>query len=115
MGKVQTITLDHAGPPRVGHRRLILTIALGLALAPLVYEGSLVCASRWRAMAGENVQVATPILDAIGFQVDEARNWMRRQADVWIRDPPWRPSTTIAVALGWAVGAAFLLRGVVKR
>jgi hypothetical protein len=115
MGKSQTITLDHPGPPRLGRRRIVMTIFLGLALAPLVYEASLLCAARWRTMLGEHVQVSTPILDGLANGIDEARTWTRRQADVWIRDPPWRPSVTIAVALGWAVGAAYLLRGVVRR
>lgn len=115
MAKLQTITLDHPGPPRLGRRRTVLTIILGLALAPVVYEASMVCASRWRAMVGDHVTVATPILDTLGAWADDSMNWSRRQVGVWLRDPPWRPSITIAVALGWAVGAAFLLRGVVKR
>lgn len=98
--------------PRVGARlRNVAAVALGLLLAPLIYESATLCAARWRAMSGVYAAPETPVIDAIGAWSGATASWARRKSVVWFRDPGWKAGPTIGLSIAWALGAAWLLRG----
>ena len=110
--KPQVTMADDPPPPRRSRLRTVLTILLGLALAPLVHEGALLCVANWRAMNGETTYVQTPVLDAIGVTLNQSSDSVQTTVGGFFHNLPWRPEYVIGVALAWAAGGAYLLRSV---
>jgi hypothetical protein len=112
MGKFHPVVLDDPPPPRRHVRRTVFTVLLAMMIAPLIVEGSLLCAARWRSMRGtEVIYVETPVMNALGTGYADLSSAIRRRTSRWFRDPAWRPGRTIGVAVAWALGASILLRG----
>src|SRR5262245_6349273 len=110
MRKLPHTNVDLQAPPTLSARRGVLTVLLGLALAPLVYEGALLCASRWQAMYGAAGEVDTPVIDAIDLVLDEFSASARTTANAAFRNLPWKPALVIPLACAWAAFGAMLLR-----
>src|SRR5690349_9472696 len=85
--------------PDTSRRKLIVAVALGMAIAPLVYEGAALCVARW-----------APVLDAIGRGVEPVLKSVQRSTSRTFKNVPWRPTMVIPVACAWAFCGSFLLR-----
>jgi hypothetical protein len=91
-------------------RRAVLAMALGLALSPLVFEGSSLCAAQWRSMAGPVVSVQTPVLDTFGWIFTSIGSSVSQSISSMFHSVPWRPSVVIPLTFVWAGCASLLLR-----
>jgi hypothetical protein len=88
----------------------VMTIMLGIALAPLAYESGLVCYARWKGMTGAMPQVETPVFDAIGRTVTWATHDLQQTAKSTVHSFAWKPTYMIPFIMFWTVIALFLLR-----
>lgn len=99
-------------PPRRSRLWPVLTILLGLALAPLVHEGALLCVANWRSLNGDATHVRTPVLDALGAALIQLSESTRATVGGFFKNLSWRPEYVIGVAALWAIGGAYLFRSV---
>lgn len=112
MPKPQVTILDDPPSPRRSRVRPVLTVLLGLALAPLVHEGALLAIANWRAMNGDVIYVRTPVIDALGTAVSQTSESVQTTVGGFFHELPWRPEYVIGVAVAWAIGGGYLLRSV---
>src|SRR4051794_27355625 len=100
-----------APPPRRGSRwHAVLTIALGLLLAPLVHEATALGVAPWKAMLGAVPSVETPVLDAIGSGMRSAARELRAWTAPVVHSAPWNPSLVFPLAVAWTALAILMLR-----
>ncbi len=114
MGK-QLAAIFHDPRPRRPRLRTVVVVCIGLGLAPIIYESALICASRWKGMYGHYETPKTPMIEWVGRCWADNTRWTRHAVGVWFRDPAWDAGRTITLALGWAIAAAWLLRGGMRR
>jgi hypothetical protein len=95
-------------------RRSWTSIALAVLIVPLIspvlYESTVVCVSRWKALCGVPMTVETPVLDAIVSEWETVRlelHWVSRR---YFHDMSWKPSYVIPIALSWTGVLALALR-----
>ncbi|MEO6810564.1 MAG: hypothetical protein ABI353_15725 [Isosphaeraceae bacterium] len=110
MPKLHSTMPDDPPSRRRSWVRTVLTILLGLALAPLVREGALLCNANWRGMKGEATSVQTPVLDALGATWSQTSKSIQATVGGFFINRPWRPEYVIGVSLVWAIGGGYLLR-----
>ena len=98
--------------PRRSSPRALLAIALGLGLAPLLFEGSTVVAGRWRAILGQvPPEAATPVSDAVGEALKDGSRRISAAAEDLLKRGGRHPDWAMGVAVAWAVlGGGFLMR-----
>ncbi|MBX6312795.1 MAG: hypothetical protein IRY99_07755 [Isosphaeraceae bacterium] len=110
MRKSPSVLLDDPPPPRLGLRN-ILAVMLGLAISPILYESSRLCAANWQGMHGEAPYVETPIIDAVGISLASASQAIGQSVERFVHDTPWNPRYVLAVGLAWVLIGSRLLRG----
>jgi hypothetical protein len=110
MRRARNMMIDDAPRRSRSNVRRICVILVGLALSPLVYEASAICAAQWRTMWGASVTVETPVLDAFGRYGRSVALETRRKLETSVRDHHWRPALVIPLACAWAGLASMLLR-----
>lgn len=113
MRKLSPAPLDSGAPCRRPGRWLIhslFALALGLLLAPLAYEVASVCIANWQGMYGRIGHIETPMLDALHAAVIDSARLLRRHANGYFLDLPWRPSAIITLGFAWALFMAAPLR-----
>jgi hypothetical protein len=97
-------------PLRRKRKHWIRVIVLGLFLAPIVFEGSALCAAQWQSMFGPVTIAETPILDQLGPYIGSASSSIRNSTLAVFRNLPWRASFVIPVVFAWAFCGCLLLR-----
>lgn len=101
---------DRPAPRRRSPGGAPAAFALGLALAPALYEAGAVCLARWRGLFSQVRRVDTPVLDALGALLDTAARTARFHVHVVFLNLPWEPTLVVALGVGWALLLALLLR-----
>ena len=102
---VEKIESPHARPLRL---RMVLLIALGIFLVPLVVEAAAICYSQWCEVMGRSSEVRTPLINAIGEGLVRAENrWPRRIGPTWdsaVYDPSIAlPVSSVLIILAMAM------------
>jgi hypothetical protein len=103
MSKYQTVMHETIRRPVRTRAPLILAIGLLVLLSPLLYEGGLVMTSRWQSMMGTYWVPKTPVLDAITDWSRDAKAESQFQYSRLWGSGTWKPSTTVPIAITWAV------------
>ena len=98
------------GPSR-SPLRIVLTVAVGLLLSPIIYESALICASRWKGMVGTSSELRTPVLDALTTQVVAAALTVATTGRAVLGKLPMGPAWVI----GYAFGVAAVCSGFLRR
>ena len=101
--------------PSIPHRRAgrrAAAIVLGLALSPLIYEGSTVVADRWRVLLGSwPASVSTPVSDTLAGALNDGVKAFTAIGLELIRVGGKQPNWAIGLAVVWGMlGGGFLLR-----
>lgn len=92
-------------------QRAALAVVLGLALAPIVFESSALCASRWVAMYGQLSTPHTPVLDLLGKGLAELSSAFSLTFRRTFFNLPWKAQMVIPLTIAWAfLGSLFMLR-----
>jgi hypothetical protein len=107
--KLARIQIDNAPPRRRWSPALIL-LMVALVLSPVLYELGVVCAARWQSLFGPLHYVETPVLDALGAAVLEARLDVESRVRPVFGRLPWKSSTAITLFGAWTALVALLLR-----
>lgn len=108
MAKVMSMILDD--PPVPTRSRSLRTIVLGLLLAPLVYEGGLLCAANWRGMRGGDAVASTPCLDVLVRSIDNVSASASRSVSAVFHHVPWRAEYVLAIGFGWVIVGSLILK-----
>ncbi len=110
MQKVRNqIDRDAAARPRRRPWTAFVLLA-GLAVAPMIYEGAVLCTASWRSMLGLSAHVETPLLDAMTSGVQDGCHWARTQLNAFFSHLPWEPWMVIVLGLAVAVFSSIPLR-----
>jgi hypothetical protein len=89
---------------------MALAVAIGITIAPLIYESAAVCVARWKSVLGQVTTADTPVLNAIGAGIQTASRTVQGSTSSLFRTMPWKPSLVIPLTFAWAILAAVLLR-----
>jgi hypothetical protein len=96
---------DDASPPRRS-RPLLTLFLVALPFSPLIYEGGLICTSKWVAFFGGWIVVRTPVLDAVSALVRSGATAVESS----FHQVPWRPDAVAIVGLVCFLICGHLLR-----
>jgi hypothetical protein len=102
--------LDDTPKPRRTRIGAILTILVGLLLAPLVHEGTKICVAQWKSMYGAVESPKTPVLDFLADTFKQGKQDLYETVTPTFRTLPWRPAVVIPFAIFWTGVAAMMLR-----
>lgn len=110
--KTRTADFPSEPPFRRSGRRTAAAIVVGLALAPLCYEGTAVVVTRWQALMGRvPPEARTPVYDALAEALDDGSRWAGGVGQRMIRIAGENPRWTTGLAFFWAVlGGGLLMR-----
>ncbi len=110
MNKVRSLDLDPLPTPRKRWGRVLLTLLLTLALAPVAYESASRCIANWQSMLGPDVYVRTPVLDTIHAVLSRCVAVFHHKLSDSLQSSPWEPSVVIFCGIALAVLASASLR-----
>ncbi len=88
----------------------VMLVAFGLLMSPIVYDGSRVCAARWRSMYHGDEYVETPVFDTLNEMWYDASRAVQATIHPYFYNLPWKTNIVVPIAAGWAVVTALLLR-----
>jgi SNF family Na+-dependent transporter len=111
MRKFHPVYNDDAKPSR---KRSIVPIVvvtiLLMLLSPLVYEGGLICLSKWQTILGTYTVPNTPILNSLAEWWRTTDQEFRPRASQTLIRGNWNPGMAVPIAIFWATAAGFILR-----
>jgi hypothetical protein len=88
-------------PPR--HKRSVLRSAailfLGIALAPIIADGTSLCYAQWCQVMGRNVEARTPVFDSLHDGLESGHRSVGTTISSFFQGIPWSPKIVLLVGV----------------
>jgi hypothetical protein len=100
----------HPAKPRPPLLHKTAIVILGVALAPIIAEGTSILYAQWSQVMGRNTQARTPVLDSLHDHFEAGTHSFWGTVSPWFQHVPWSHHFVLAISVVLVILGMLMLK-----